>query len=219
MGVAAIFDLDGTLVTFTLDIRKWRRVLLDLMTARGFGTKGVDEGTSTQQILDAARIQVEPVEPARYERLRSEAFAALDRLELEGASSALVFPDAVDVLRRLRSGGVRLCVVTNSGKAAASLSLKKSGLLEFFEFVLTRDDTATMKPRPEGLLKAIERLGLRPDETYYIGDSRYDIMAARQAGARSVGVATGNYTAERLRGEGADFVILGLSELPEVLGA
>ena len=218
MTVAAIFDLDGTLVTFNFDIREWRRVLLDLMKRRGFDTAGVDDATPTQEILDDARGQVASRAPEEFERLRGEAFATLDRLELRGVSSATVFPDAAEVLRRLKSKGVRLCVLTNSGRAAASLSLKKSGLLGFFEFVLTRDDTETMKPRPEGLAKAVRMLGVRPDEAYYVGDSRYDIMAAKQLGAKSVGVATGNYEAERLRSEGADFVIESLSGLPGVLG-
>lgn len=215
MDVAAIFDVDGTLVTFSLDLRVWRRTLLDLVKRRGFDARGLDEGSSTQAILEAVESQAAH---GRFMRLRSEAFALLDRLELEGVASATVFPDAVDVLQRLKSGGVRLCVVTNSGKAAALQSLKKAGLNRFFEFVLTRDDTERMKPRPEGILKAIEMLSVRPGDAYYIGDSRYDVMAAKQAGAKPVGVATGNYSAERLRSEGAEIVIGALSELPAVLG-
>ena len=215
MDVAAIFDVDGTLVTFSLDLRVWRRTLLDLVKRRGFDPGGLDEGSSTQAILEAVESQAAH---DKFVRLRSEVFALLDRLELEGAASATVFPDAVEVLQRLKSRGVRLCVVTNSGKAAALQSLKKADLDRFFEFVLTRDDTEKMKPRPEGILKAIEMLNVRPADAYYIGDSRYDITAAKQAGAKVVGVATGNYTAERLRSEGADVVIGALSELPEILG-
>ena len=217
MPVAAIFDLDGTLVTFEFDIREWRRVLIGLMRERGFSTEGVDDGTPTQQVLDFARGQV-AVDPGRFERLRSEAFLTLDSLELRGVASSSVFPGTAEVLKSLRSKGVRLCVLTNSGRAAAYQSLRKSGLLEFFEFVLTRDDTETMKPRPEGVLKAVAMLGVTPGQACYVGDSRYDIMAAKQAGAVSVGVATGTYDAERLRKEGADFVIERLADLPAVLG-
>ena len=215
MDVAAIFDVDGTLVTFSLDLRVWRRTLLDLVKRQGFDARGLDEGSSTQSILEAVESQAAR---DRFVRLRREAFALLDRLELEGVASATVFPDAVEVLQRLKSRGVRLCVVTNSGKAAALRSLEKAHLSSFFEFVLTRDDTDRMKPRPEGILKAIEMLNVRPGNAYYVGDSKYDVMAAREAGARPVGVATGNYTAERLRCEGAEFVIGALSELPVILG-
>jgi HAD superfamily hydrolase (TIGR01549 family) len=217
MAVAAIFDLDGTLVTFNLDIREWRKVLIDVMKKRGFDTDGLDPATPTQQILDFARNQVAPGQPGRFDELRREAFSILDQLELEAMAKASVFPDVVDTLRRLVSGGVRLGVLTNSGRRAAKQSLERWGLLGFFEFVLTRDDTETMKPRPEGLAQAVKLLGVEPDNVCYVGDSPLDILAAKSAGLKVVSVATGNYTAERLRGDGADFVIASLAELPKVL--
>ena len=182
MAVAAIFDLDGTLVTFNLDIREWRKVLLGLMKRGGFDTAGLDSATPTQQILDSAKRQAGSDSPGRFEALRSEAFSVLDSLELEGAESASVFPGAAEALGSLGSKGVRLCLLTNCGRAAASKTLSKWGLAGFFEFVLTRDDTETMKPRPEGLGAAVRRLGLAPDEVYYVGDSVFDIWAAMEAG-------------------------------------
>jgi len=218
MAVAAIFDLDGTLVTFKLDIRDWRRVIIDVMNRRGFDTSGVDLTTPTQQILDGAKAQVASGGSERYESLRREAFSILDELEVEGVKSATVFPGAIEVLRLLKSKGFRLGLLTNSGRAAASLSLARWGLSDLFELVLTRDEIEAMKPRPEGLTKAVRMLEVRPDQAYYIGDSMYDVIAAERAGVKSVGVATGNYTADRLRSEGADFVISALADLPRVLG-
>jgi 2-haloalkanoic acid dehalogenase type II len=218
MAVAAIFDLDGTLVTFKLDIRQWRKVIIDVMSKRGFDTSGLDLSTPTQQVLDRAKAQVPSDATERYDSLRREAFSILDSLELEGAKSASVFPGAEDVLRRLKSRGFHLGLLTNSGRAAASLSLARWGLQGLFELVLTRDDIDAMKPRPEGLSKAARMLGVRPDQVYYVGDSVYDVMAAKAAGMNSIAVATGNYTAERLKGEGADYVIFSLGELPKVLG-
>lgn len=216
MPVAAIFDLDGTLVTFKLDIREWRKVIIEVMGKRGFDTSGLGVTIPTQQILDNAKAQVAS-RPERYESLRREAFSILDSLELEGAKSASVFPGTVEVLQYLKAKGFRLCVLTNSGRAAAALSLSKWGLQGYFELVLTRDDIDAMKPRPEGLKKAVEMLGLLPGQAYYIGDSVYDVIAAKGAGVRAVAVATGNYTEERLKSEGADFVIASLSELPAVV--
>jgi pyrophosphatase PpaX len=174
--------------------------------------------TPTQDILDSAKNQAGDANPGAYESLRKEAYSVLDSLEIESAASATVFPDAAETLTYLRSKGVRLCVVTNSGRKAASESLKKSGLGGFFEFVLTRDDIETMKPRPEGLVRAVARLGVSQGDVVYVGDSRYDIMASKQAGVKSVAVATGNYPMDRLKEMGADFVITSLSQLREVLG-
>jgi phosphoglycolate phosphatase len=218
MAVAAIFDLDGTLVTFNLDIQEWRKVLIGLLERRGFDIGGLELTTPTQDILDSARGQAGPRKPKVYESLRKEAFSILDSLELESVASATVFPDAVETLTYLKAKGIRLCIVTNSGRKAASESLKKSRLGSFFEFVLTRDDLETMKPRPDGLIEAVARLGVSPGDVLYVGDSRYDIMAAKQAGVRSVAVATGNYSTEKLKEMGADVVVTSLSQIRGVLG-
>ncbi|MDG7007925.1 MAG: HAD-IA family hydrolase [Nitrososphaerota archaeon] len=218
MAVAAIFDLDGTLVTFRLDIREWRKVIIDAMRERGFDTSGLELSTPTQEILDSAKAQVPPEDSRRYDSLRREAFSILDSLELDGARSASIFPGVDGVLRLLKSRGFRIGLLTNSGRAASSLSLTRWGLEGFFELVLTREDIEAMKPRPEGLTKAVRMLGVRPDQAYYIGDSLYDVAAAKGAGVRSVAVSTGNYPADRLRSEGADYVISALTELPKVLG-
>jgi len=218
MAVAAIFDLDGTLVTFKLDIREWRKVIIDVMSKRGFDTSGLDLVTPTQEILDRAKAQVPSDATERYDSLRREAFTILDSLEIEGARSASLFPGVGEVLRRLKSTGFRLGLLTNSGRAAASLSLTRWDLQGLFELVLTRDDIDAMKPRPEGLSKAARMLGVLPHQAYYVGDSVYDVMAARAAGMKSIAVATGNYTAERLKSERADYVITALTELPKVLG-
>ena len=128
MAVAAIFDLDGTLVTFNLDIREWRKVLLDVLRKRGYETDSLGLATPTQDILDSARGQAGPDNPGAYDDLKKEAFSILDALELKGAESSTVFPDAVTTLQYLKSKGVRLGILTNSGRKAASESMKKLGM-------------------------------------------------------------------------------------------
>ena len=218
MPVAAIFDIDGTLVTFKFDVQGTRKVLLQELSVRGFDTRGLGLTSPTQQILDSARAQVSSgAVVADFEALRKKVYSILDRFELESVPSTSVFPGTREALEYLMSKKVRLAVVTNSGKKAASDALRRAGLLACFEFVLTRDDTDAMKPRPEGLMKAVSKLGLPSDAVYYVGDSPYDIEAAKAAGLKVVSVATGNYSVERLRNEGADYVIPSISELPRLL--
>ena len=217
MLAAVIFDLDGTLVTFHFDMKEWRRILLGELERRGFATAGLDLTTPTQSILDAAKSQSARRSEADFEVLKTHAYSVLDDLELRAAGSASPYPKAAETLASLKARGLRLGVLTNSGRKAASESLGKAGLIGFFEFVLTRDDIDTMKPRPDGLLKALSLLKLRGEEVAYVGDAPLDIVAARLAGVRMISVATGNYTAERLRSEGADSVVSSLAELPDLL--
>lgn len=216
MAVAAIFDIDGTLVSFKFDAQGTRKALLAELASRGVDTRGLDLTSTTQKILDTAQERMNA--SGGYADFKSRAFDILDAFELKDISSTKPFPGMREALVDLRERGVRLAVLTNSGRKAATRSLTVAGLLGFFEFVLTRNDTETMKPRPEGLLQAVSKLGIPKEAVYYVGDTPYDVMAAKGAGVRIVSVATGNYTSERLAAEGADFVIASVSELGGVLG-
>jgi HAD superfamily hydrolase (TIGR01509 family) len=217
MVVAAIFDIDGTLVSFKFDAVGVRTALIGELTARGVETTGLDLSSPTQKILDAAKARMAPggEEFADYRR---KAFDILDTFELRDIASTKPIPGIREVLTGLKAKGVRLAVLTNSGRKAATRSLTIAGLLGLFEFVLTRNDTETMKPRPEGLLQAVSMLSLPKDDVYYIGDTPYDVMAAKGAGVKSISVATGSYTPDRLASEGPDFVMSSISELGSVLG-
>jgi len=217
MVVAAIFDIDGTLVSFKFDAEGVRTALIGEMRARGVDTSGLDLSSPTQTILDAAKARMAP-DDEKYADYRRKAFDILDTFELRDIVSTEPFPGIREILAGLKSKGVRLAVLTNSGRKAATRSLTIAGLLDLFEFVLTRNDTETMKPRSEGLIQAVSLLSIPKDDVYYVGDTPYDVMAARGAGVKSVSVATGSYAPDRLASEGPDFVISSVSELGSVLG-
>jgi len=217
--VAAVFDIDGTLVTFKFDVQGTRKALLQELVGGGFDTAGLSLTTPTQLIVDSARMQVESgAVRADFEALRSRLYSILDAFEGESGPTTIVFPGVRATLDRLRSRGVRTAVLTNSGRKAALDVLARAGIVDCFEFVLTRDDVPAMKPSAEGLKKAVSLLGLPADRVYYVGDSLYDVAAAKLAGLKVVSVATGNYTADRLRADGADFVVSSVCDLPRLLG-
>lgn len=218
MTAAAIFDLDGTLVSFRFDVVGARRALLAELSGSGLSTQGLDLSTPIQQMVDSALRQSVSGGGAPGLEVRKRMYAILDELEAEGSASASLLPGVREVLELLRAKGVRLVILTNSGRKAATKVMTEVGVTQFFEFVLTRDDTEAMKPRPDGLAKAVAALGLRPGAVCYVGDGVYDVVAAKRAGIRVISVATGNYSADSLRESGAEDVIASLSELPRVLG-
>jgi phosphoglycolate phosphatase len=216
---AAIFDIDGTLVTFTFDVVHSREALLREMSTRGFRTDALGLSTPTQVIIDAAYDQIRRgLVGADFEELRRRFYEILDGFELAGVSTTSILPGVSASLAHLRSQGVRLAVLTNSGRKSASIALDRAGLAGVFEFVLTRDETRSLKPRPEGLKMAVQMLGVPVRDVYYVGDSTMDIAAARAAGLKVISVATGSYSADRLRSEGADYVVTSMLELPHLIG-
>jgi phosphoglycolate phosphatase len=217
--VALVFDIDGTLVTFKFDVQGTRRAILMEMASSGFDTQGLGLATPTQGFLDSAKAQASSGgAQADFDAFRARVYEILDGFEVRSVASTSALPGAKEALQRLKANGARLAVLTNSGLRAAREALGRAGLSGYFEFVLTRDDTVSMKPRPEGIASAVSRLGVGPESTYYVGDSPFDIAAAKGAGVRVISVATGNYTVERLRAEGADLAVSSIAEIPSLLG-
>lgn len=216
---AALFDIDGTLVTFKFDVQGTRKALIEELSKRRIDTSRLSLTTPTQTIIDAAKEQTESGKVGvDFASLRRKLYSILDEFEMESSSEAKVFPSTKTTLLYLRSRSIRLAVLTNSGRKAAFSILRKGRILGCFDFVLTREDVETMKPSPAGILQAVGRLSLPKEEVCYVGDGIFDIMAAKGAGLRVVSVATGIYTPDRLRHEGADFVISSLEKLPAILG-
>jgi HAD superfamily hydrolase (TIGR01509 family) len=215
MTIAVLFDVDGTLVTLRFDVQGTRKALIAELARRGVDTSGLGLSTPTQQIIDAAKGQVQA---AQFTSLKKRLYAMLDEFELESSRGVTVFPDSRKTLLYLRARHVRLAVLTNSGRKAAHRVLRRGGMLGCFDFILTREDVETMKPRPEGVLEAVRRFSLPKERVFYVGDGLMDIAAAKGAGLKVISVATGVHTVDSLREGGADIVISSLKELPGVLG-
>ncbi len=214
-----MFDIDGTLVAFKFDVKGTRKAIIEELSKKGFDTSELDMTTPTQTMVDAARMQVGSGKVrADFAEVRARLYSILDASEMESSKAASVFPGTRETLEYLKSKTVRLAVLTNSGRMAAAEILRRAGLQDCFEFVLCRDDVSMMKPRPDGLVMAISLLGMPRDQIFYVGDSKYDIIAAKEAGLKVVAVPLGNYSGAKLREEGADYVISSISELPRLLG-
>lgn len=215
---AAVFDIDGTLVSFKFDVVGTRRAIYRVLSGAGFDTSEMRDNTPTQMILDQVRKQADSgLRQADYDGVRRRVFSLLDEFELPTVREAEVFEGVKETLATLRAHAVLLGVVTNSGRRAASLLLREKGLAPFFDLVLTRDEAPAMKPRPEGLLKAVADLGVSKSGTIYVGDSVYDILAARGAGIRVASISSGNYNKTTLMSERPDFALDSIRDVPAAL--
>ena len=81
---------------------------------------------------------------------------------------------------------VRLAVVTSSPRDQIDIIHRSTGLLEFFECVVTADDCERIKPAPDPYLTAVERLGLAPDRCLAVEDSARGVASAAAAAIRCV---------------------------------
>jgi pyrophosphatase PpaX len=119
-----------------------------------------------------------------------------------------------DVLVRLREEGRRLGIVTAKRRATVELAFARVPVAHLFETVVGGDETEKHKPDPEPLLLAAERMHADPAETAYVGDSPFDIRAAKAAGMHAVAVTWGRiHDRERLEREEPDAIVETAEEL------
>lgn len=93
-------------------------------------------------------------------------------------------------LGKLRSQGVRLAVCSNSVRSTIELMMQRAALMEYLEFFLSNQDVANGKPDPEIYTKAMDRLGLEPEQCLIVEDHPNGIAAAKASGAFVLEVAT-----------------------------
>jgi pyrophosphatase PpaX len=123
-----------------------------------------------------------------------------------------------DVLLRLHADGHRLGVVTAKRRSTVELAFARVPVAHLFETVVGGDETERHKPDPAPLLLAAERMQADPAETAYVGDSPFDIRAAKAAGMHAVAVTWGRiHERERLAREEPDAIVDAPKELLEHL--
>ena len=123
-----------------------------------------------------------------------------------------------DALVRLHGEGRRLGVVTAKRRRTVELAFDHVPLGHLFETVVGGDETDRHKPDPAPLLLAAARLDADPAATAYVGDSPFDVRAAKAAGMHAVAVTWGRiHDRARLEAEAPDAVVDAAEELLAVL--
>lgn len=106
------------------------------------------------------------------------------------------FPHVREVLTQLHAAGVTMAVVTNKRRLVVEMGLKRFGFDLLMSEVITVEDVAKGKPEPDMIDLALEKLKARPEQALMVGDSRYDLMAAKRAGVACAGVGWSLHTEE-----------------------
>ena len=110
--------------------------------------------------------------------------------------SAELYPGVKEMLVILREQGYRLGIVTTKFAYRVQNIMKKFDAEDLFDVIIGVGDVTKVKPDPEGLLLAVERLGVKKEDVLYVGDSFVDAQAAEAAWMKFAGVLTGNTTRE-----------------------
>ncbi|MFN8187760.1 MAG: HAD-IA family hydrolase [Gaiellales bacterium] len=205
-----LFDLDGTLIdSGSLILASFRHATQTVLGRRipdqalmaNVGGHGIH---AQMREFDAERVD-ELVEVYRDHNLASY-------------HEVRAFPGIREALARLRAQDRRLGIVTAKGSATVALTIQLLPFLGELDTVVSGDDTARHKPHPDGLLLALERLGTDAGSAAYVGDSPFDIGAAKAARMTAVAAGWGGiHPLTRLEAEGPDAVVRAPGELVDAL--
>lgn len=128
------------------------------------------------------------------------------------------YPGVVETLEQLRGEGVKMAVLTNKPQRFSRDLCAGLGLAQYFFQIYGGNSFEQKKPDPIGIRTLMQEAGAKPAETWMVGDSATDVLTARNAGVRSVGVTYG-ISPQTLKETPPDFLIDSMTELPRLLAA
>lgn len=192
-----LFDVDGTLVDSNdLHIRAWQAAF------REAGHQ-VDAAAIHHQVGKGGDHLVPSLLPdigADAQRRIAEAHGPHFRKFI---GQVRPFPGARDLLARAKARGLIVSLATSAKQEELDHHLDLLDARDLIDVATSADDADHTKPDPDIFCAALAKTGAEPDQALVIGDSPYDVIAARRAGIAAIGLLSGGFREHELRGAGA----------------
>ena len=197
---AMIFDLDGTLVDSVYQhVLAWHEALqeagIELSVWRIHRRIGMSGGLFTRALLRETGRELDEALLARLQQRHTAAYKAR-------IGEVRPLPGARRLLARLSELGCLWAIATSGRIESAGPAIAKLGVPEGVPIV-TRDLVPHAKPDPDLFLEAVRQLGVAVEDAVVVGDSVWDMLAARRARTLGVGLLSGGYGKEELERAGA----------------
>ncbi|BAD86444.1 bifunctional phosphatase/dolichol-phosphate glucosyltransferase [Thermococcus kodakarensis KOD1] len=175
-----VFDLDGTLIGAPKAFSEVKEELRKRLLERGISEELIGDLTPMYETL----IEISEKTGIPFDELHSIQV----ELETERMKDAFLFKGVRESLEFLREKGIRMAVVTRSSRDAALFALQKTGIADYFDVIVAREDVPPDQLKPNGgqIKRVLDALGVPPEKTLVVGDHGYDVIAAKNAGALSL---------------------------------
>ena len=216
---AVIFDLDGTLVAFKLDVNTCRTEVIQRLTEQGFPRSlfSMKETAFDMLIKVKNYLKAQGIGDQNFANIEKMVFSIVERFELEAARTTEMFPGIPETLKALRDMNLKLALCTISGEKAAGYILRRFDLEQFFDAVIPRESVSAVKPNPVHLDAALTALEVKFQEAVLVGDSVKDVGSAVPLKVIAVGVTTGLSSMEELTLAGAHYIASSANEIPKLI--
>ncbi|MFB3170487.1 pyrophosphatase PpaX [Neobacillus sp. 179-C4.2 HS] len=205
-----LFDLDGTLIdTNELIISTYLHTLEKYFPGK-YKRQDVLPflGPTLHEVFGA-------MDPERVEEMvleyRTYNLANHDALVKE-------FVGVMETIETLKKKGYKLAIVTTKREDVAFKGLRLMKLDSFFDVMIAYDHVKRVKPDPEPIFLALEKLDSKPEETLMVGDNFHDVLAGKNAGTKTAGVAWTIKGREYLAKYEPDYMLENMKDLLTILG-
>jgi len=209
-----LFDLDGTLVdSAELVLESWRHTM-----RVHFGSVPGDHvwlATFGQPLRSQFRAFVDTTDEARAtEEVQAMIDTYVEHNLHEHRRLIRRFPGVPETLLKLRRRGKRLGIVTSKAKRGTALSLASCELEpKWFDVIITSDEPVPHKPDPAPVRLALERAGVTPERSAFVGDSVWDMRSGRGAGVTTMAALWGPFAEAELAVEKPNLMLDRIADL------
>ncbi len=175
-----IFDFDDTIGHLSVQWSDVKRELVGWAQANGKAVNPKDHiiviSNKLSEEPDGKQEVVDVFNKYESECVRNETY--------------LMFPSMVKLLREVKQAGYRVAIATGNNVKTVSDILEKEGLRDLVEFVCGMDMVRLSKPDPETLDVILKQLGVDRKDAVFIGNSKFDVMAGKAAGVKTIKIET-----------------------------
>ncbi|MGP6220306.1 HAD family hydrolase [Caldiplasma sukawensis] len=178
-----LFDLDGTII----DSEEFSALCTQYGLIEVFGKVPENENVKELRGLPVSKIMED-----KYGEAGKNAYKIAREHFNNNVHKLGLYEGIREVIEKFSNYGYMLGIVTSSKKISAYKMLGANSITEFFSAIVCAEDTEMHKPDPEPILLCMKMIGAKPNETVYIGDTQYDILAAKRAGIKAFGAGWGN---------------------------
>ncbi len=206
---AVLCDLDGTLLdSNAFHAEAWQRTFAEFGFKADFESIVKQIGKGGEYLLPCF------VPKDKLPGLEKQLNSFRKRLfHREYIDRIVPFADARRLLERMRQRGLRIAVATSSEKGDVEAFKTILKIHDLIEEDTTADDAEKPKPEPDIFQTALAQLGVQPDEALALGDTPWDVEAAKKAGVGTVAVQSGGWRREELLEAGALAVYVNVADI------
>ncbi len=209
-----MFDLDGTLMDSVPDLAAAVDKMLMLLGREPAGIKRVRDWVGNgSRVLVRRALAGQLDHDGVADELADEALALFMQAYAGGHELTAVYPGVRDCLDWLREREVKLAIITNKPAQFIEPLLEEKGLAGYFDWLVGGDTLPQQKPDPAALFWVMDKAGVAPSESLFVGDSRNDVRAAKAATVRCVALTYGYNHGEPIADEQPALVLDDLREL------